>query len=86
MIQKLKKIKEAFQWTWDNQGTEHTPDHFNIPANGIELLIEVIEEAKTREGEMRNMIDTINSLAFKLEAKERAAHTMTLKDVGDVNQ
>jgi hypothetical protein len=47
ILDNLKEVKNAFKWTWDNQGTPHTPDHFNTPANGIELLIEVIDQVKS---------------------------------------
>lgn len=44
MKEQLKEILECFEWTWDNMGTPHTSDHFNIPANGIEMLRRLIDE------------------------------------------
>jgi len=34
----LKTLRNDIQWMWDNMGTEHTADHFNIPANAIRYL------------------------------------------------
>lgn len=42
IIKILKEIREAFNWIWDNMGKEHTSDHFNIPANGIQALDNLI--------------------------------------------
>lgn len=56
----LKEIREAFQWTWDNMGNPHNEDHFNIPANGIQRLDDLINEFKPaqpssgNEGEQEN--------------------------------
>jgi hypothetical protein len=44
MEKELKEILEAFKWTFDNMGTPHTSDHFNIPANGIKMLEDLIEK------------------------------------------
>jgi len=49
MKQELQKIREAFQWTFDNMGKEHTPDHFNIPANGIEMLDRLMSESPSTQ-------------------------------------
>jgi hypothetical protein len=43
-ISTLKQIREAFQWTWDNMATPHTSDHFNVPANGIQAIDNLIEQ------------------------------------------
>lgn len=57
-VNQLRDVRDAFQWTFDKMGTPHTADHFNIPANGIQLLDSIIEggtptagdkEAKMRE-------------------------------------
>ena len=44
MNKELKEILECFEWTFDNMGTPHTSDHFNMPANGIEMLRRLIDE------------------------------------------
>ena len=43
MENELKEILEAFKWTFDNMGTPHTSDHFNIPANGIKMLEDLLD-------------------------------------------
>lgn len=42
-VKQLEEVLNAFKWTHDNMGEPYTPDHFNIPANGIEQLKQVIE-------------------------------------------
>lgn len=49
-LKELKEIREAFQWTWDNMDKPHTSDHFNIPANGIQALDNLIEAAQPSSG------------------------------------
>lgn len=42
----LKNANENMKWMWENLHKQHTPDHFNIPANAIsevEQLINKIE-------------------------------------------
>ncbi len=38
----LWDIHAHFKWTFESMGTEHTADHFNIPANGLQMLEEFI--------------------------------------------
>lgn len=52
MIKELKEILECFEWTWDNIGTPHTSDHFNIPANGIKMLEDLIGTLSIDENEI----------------------------------
>lgn len=42
MTKELKEILQAFKWTFNNMGTPHTSNHFNIPANGIKTLEDLI--------------------------------------------
>lgn len=42
----LKNARQNMQWMWENLHKEHSADHFNIPANAIsevEQLINKIE-------------------------------------------
>lgn len=41
-LEALKRVKDDFQWTWDNMGKPHTSDHFNRPANGIKEIEDTI--------------------------------------------
>jgi hypothetical protein len=52
-ISTLKQIREAFQWTWDNMATPHTSDHFNVPANGIQAIDNLIEQAASPAAPVR---------------------------------
>lgn len=49
----LKEIRSAFQWTWDNMGMPHTADHFNIPANGLQLLDNFIAGYRAKEAALQ---------------------------------
>lgn len=47
LVEALKNAKNDLQWTWDNMGKPHTSDHFNIPANGIHQIEEVLSKHTT---------------------------------------
>jgi hypothetical protein len=40
----LERTMEALKWMWDKAHLPHTPDHFNVPANAIVELEELIEK------------------------------------------
>jgi hypothetical protein len=50
-IKILSEIRVAFQWTFENMATPHTADHFNVPANGIKALDDLIDHYQAIGGQ-----------------------------------
>jgi hypothetical protein len=66
IVEQLKEIRNAFQWTFDNMGTPHTSDHFNVPANGItevDMLIELIEAQPAAVPDVSVLTDALEKVS-----------------------
>lgn len=42
LVEALEKVKKDMEWMWENLSKPHTSDHFNIPANAINSIEEIL--------------------------------------------